>query len=471
MKTLIDKLRKVGRGVKKGLWVATAVASIWTAGCNLCGPDPEPVNYAPVASLSVTPQSVEVNSPVNLELTGTDEDGNDDIIEYKVDVDKGADGTIEETITSPNPINQSWSSDYVGNVKIQGKVTDSQGAVGKATPITINVYPSPAQDYVDISGRLEDCENDGIGRQGIVKVYNALDNSLIGEEHLVNGNFSITLDKLVLELSDGVIIKAITGTSSNPTSYVRTKTFPAGDVNVGNIRVVPYPTFDTGDSNPAINDIDYQRFKTFMNEINASYAGLRRFDLSILEGIEIIDIDPLGSGRNFLSSYTDSQGNVWPTEQDFIKNKIINPNDIRLYVEGRVLNVQKDNFSSTKHYSTSRGYIEPYLGWIIVAPSNISNSETEFFWSLDDDRIKRARIDLGVVNDTVPTHEFGHAFIASNPWTNGHSTILLNPFTIMTATNLKSPPPGDADIKASHIVYESSYQLWEKLDNILGTSF
>jgi len=467
VKSLVNKLRNVGKGFKRGALIVGAVASIWTASCDLCGPKPEP-NHAPVASLYVDPQSVEVNSSVNLQLIGTDEDGNNDIIEYKVDVDKGADGTIEETITSPNPINQSWSSDYVGNVKIEGKVIDSQGAVGKAMPITINVFPSLVEDYVDISGRLEDCENDGIAKQGVIKVYNAFDNSLISQ-HSVNGNFSITLDRLVSEFPTGVIIKTIsTNSSGNQNSYVRTVTASVNsasepDVTVNPIRVVPYPDLNKDGISDNISE-----FKTHIDDINAvNVDGYNELIKSDVWNVGILKTNPANpipgnvfSGENLTTSGTDLY---------VINKRAVEWSNLLFKVTGRNLDIQLNPSLGTA-YTLVDGKISPQRGWQIIAKDiNAGDSGVTYVYGSETPRMVGSaltRLNSSVSESSpTPSHEDGHVYIA----TMGEAVTLNKAYTITWSSGNNLTSPGIADEKVAYIIYEPTYLLREPLDNILGT--
>ena len=547
MKTLLDKIRKVGSGFKRGVLIVAAVASLGVASCTeQCTPNP--INNHSPEITSVPIIQINEGSSYNYDVDATDIDGDtliyslplfppwlsinsntgmvsgvapqvdsDTPFDIEVGVSDGVNSVVtqnytltvknvigpinhspEITSTPTTQVNEESSYNYdVDATDIDGdtliyslsvappwlSINSNTGLISGTTPqvdsdtpfnievgvsdgvnsvvpqsytLTVKNVIGPVEDYLDVEGWLQDNETD-TGKQGTIKIYDSLKNSIGETTTDSSGHFVFHSDsKKATDLSQ-IIIQARSGTYPSWTSYVKTLNASVNsasepDVTVNPIRVVAYPNF--------CSNAD---FKTFMNQINASYTGVRGFDLSQLEGIEIIDVDPLGSGSNFSS-----------TQQDILADKIQDINDIRIYVEGRNLNVQKDSGSLyTKHYSTTSvpDQITPDPGWIIVAPKNIGGGQTSFFWDFDLGKIKRARIDLGVVNDTTPTHEFGHAFIAANPDYNGHSSILLNPLTIMTVDNLKLPPPGVADVKAAHIIYEDTYKTGEGLDDILGTTF
>ena len=464
MKTLIDKLKNSFRKTKL---ILAAAGAIGLASCCIPTPVP-PVNNPPkITSIPIT--QVDEGNSYNYDVDATDSDG--DILNYSmnaapswlsIDSDTGLISGVAPQVVS----DASFDIEVGVSDKVNPIVTQNYTLTVKDTS------QPPVDDYLDVEGYLQDNETD-TEKQGTIKIYDSLKKFIGKTQTESDGHFAYhSNSKKVSDLSGGVIIQARSGTDSNWTSYVRTANASVNsasepDVIVNPIRVVAYN--DLSVWSPSVTP---EQFKTFMNQINTSYAGVRGFELSQLEGIEIIDIDPLGSGSNFS-----------PIQQDTLANKIQDINDIRIYVEGRNLNVQKDSGSLyTKHYSTTSvpDQITPDPGWIIVAPKNIGGGQTSFFWDFDSGKIKRARIDLGVVNDVVPTHEFGHAFIAANPDYDGHCNIPpfyyaspsgANTLTIMTPDNLKLPPPGVADQKAAHIVYENTYQPREKLDDILGISF
>jgi hypothetical protein len=151
-----------------------------------------------------------------------------------------------------------------------------------------------------------------------------------------------------------------------------------------------------------------------------------------------------------------------------------------VYLNGqqKIIPIQIETSPNSQDHYDSTG--NPNPGWIISIPDKtLGGGETSFEYLNDHivtGIINRAIVRLSVVNDAVSTHEFGHVFIASNRYTMGHCTIPpfynvsgTNALTIMTPDNLKLPPPGDADIKAAHIIY--TYLPRARLNDILGKSF
>ena len=135
VKSLINKLKDK---VVKGALVLTAMASL--TGC----PNPVITNYAPEATVSASPNAVKKGESVYLTVDGTDANEKEDIIEYRLDIDKDNDGDIDETYTQSTPIcNKLKTFDEVGTAKVYGTVKDNGGLTNrKETSITI----SPSED-------------------------------------------------------------------------------------------------------------------------------------------------------------------------------------------------------------------------------------------------------------------------------------------------------------------------------------
>ena len=101
------------------------------------------LNYSPVATFNINPRSG--NSPLesSLNLTGTDENGDEDITEYKIEIDRDKDGNIDETLTDSSPI--MITRQFTSNTNIYGTCTDSKGAIGNVGPIEIVVTQPPVE--------------------------------------------------------------------------------------------------------------------------------------------------------------------------------------------------------------------------------------------------------------------------------------------------------------------------------------
>lgn len=100
-------------------------------------------NSPPTASLSVSPTSGDVPLVANINLTGTDPDGDNDIKTYRLNVNG-------EVTTSSTPISITKTFDKEGNVTISGEIIDSKNA--KDTDIkSVTVSTGP---FIDQSVNL-----------------------------------------------------------------------------------------------------------------------------------------------------------------------------------------------------------------------------------------------------------------------------------------------------------------------------
>ena len=567
VKNLVSRL---GKGIRKATLILSAGCMLTYGSCRLFN-----IRRPPTAILDVSPTSGNAPLESRIQLTGEDPDGKEDIMEYKILIDKNKDNTIDEEIIQDYPISitrtfnedtliKGICTDYSGlsdedSIEIQVETTspqepphespppeesgnnppvitsdpvtevnegqgyyydvnatDDEGntleyslapgsadwlkinsqtgeITGKAPPTSsdtsyqVIVEVSDGQDSVtqsytltiknliDISGRLEDNENDEntnyTGKKGLIKIYSASDqNHPIKEVVLMetdNGNFNFRVsdqpvDKFILQ-------GAITNTSGNLESYVRTYTIKDDSGNIIKeldgtkdynnllIRVVPYPDSSKGE------DFSEEDFRKHMEEVNfaSSSIGCERWNLEELQGIEIIEENPF-NGVTFSNE-----------EILLIKNKIQDINDIRIYIEGRELYI--DEFSE-KHYKEDfiNKIITPDQGWIVVVPvlqdiTHEYENDTEIPYDgltfLYDHHltgyIRKAKILLWEKTNTVISHEFGHAL--AFPY---EAYTLKGDKTIMYWSPIL-PSPSPADKKAAYIIYEGTYNPGEKLDDIL----
>lgn len=333
-------------------------------------------------------------------------------------------------------------------------VTEAPTAQPTAEPTAIPIQ------YETISGRLESNEEYGVLKSGEVILY--IDN--IPNQTDSDGNFSFSVPS-----GSNVKLEGAIENNGVQTSYVRTMNL--GNVTQDNtsikLRAVPYPDFDT-DNNGILDNTDYQNFKNYMNDINISKDvagdgkeyGLLKWNLNNFNKIKIFE-------------YNNENGSFSQDQINLIKNKIKCSNDIEKFINGKIIfndnNVNDNNVIEVQDNAPSGSE----SNCIYVVPNNNLNESgaTTFipFYRVTNG----ARIELdpkGIIsgqNNTAITHEFGHAFIASN--LPGHSTLLDN-LTIMRA-NPNGALPKVADIKAGKIVYEDTYNPGERLDDILGMSW
>ncbi len=183
--TLIDQL---GKKIKKGILIALASSVIGSSGCVYPIPNRPPY----ITTFNVSPVSGNVPLEVNIQFEGEDPDGENDIVEYKLTIDR--EGTSnDEVIIHPNPINISRTFSQEEDIKIYGQITDMAEATAESKSVLVSIdNPSLSQNlelinYVDIeySATLSDLE------EAVLKVYhNENPEPII--ERIVNGNFTET---------------------------------------------------------------------------------------------------------------------------------------------------------------------------------------------------------------------------------------------------------------------------------------
>ena len=310
------------------------------------------------------------------------------------------------------------------------------------------------KNLCDISGVLQDVETHS-NQAGIIRLYDASNNSQLGEDPTSDGNFSFESASPVSQIK----LQAQFGDS-----YIRTITLDGTkDYSGISVRAVSAPNFSVSKTD----------FITFMRQINfgdpvESNYGLKRWDLSQLQGIEILAVNPLNSNYSFTQS-----------QQDFIANKITAGNDtesydIRNYVRGKDLSgLIHEDTTPTGIYTNdlTNGMITPKPGWIVVVVDNSDENPGGLTdKNIINNKITGALIRLRTesINDNVVSHEFGHVFIA--PIGEANNTV-SSIYSIMWSGEGNLTKPGVADIKEGQIIYEDSYLPAEKLDDILGMNW
>ncbi len=318
--------------------------------------------------------------------------------------------------------------------------------------------PTPDTDYFDISGRLEDNENHGIGRQGVIKIYDASnpnieDDLKTGDFSDVtplteistdsNGYFSATLDKLNSELPDGIVARAKIGNESTQTSYVRTISFPQGDQSDVLIRAIPYPDFD-GNGTPD----NIAEFKQHVIETNSFQ---RKWDLDQFSKIKIFKY-------NGSDSFTDEQINN-------TINKIKDSENVEKFVNGKEL----DNYIEVVDGSPIE-YWEDNCVYVVPNDNLTGGVGVAYTQEVPGRKLIRGKIEINPcatgTDNPVLTHEFGHIFAET-----GHAVILPSDKTIMLPTGNILLKPGVADIKETKLLYENTHNAGEDVEKVLGTGW
>ncbi len=186
--TLIDKL---GKKVRNAILIALVPLVI--TGCSECIPG-VPNNPPYVTEFNVSPTSGDAPLEVRIQFEGEDPDGENDIVEYKLIIDR--EGTSnDEVIIQPNPINISRTFSQEEDIKIYGRITDMAEATAESNLVSVNIYEPTSfshtlelKNYVDfecsVTSNLE-------GEVLNLKVYHNGDSNPIIEK-TIDGDFNET---------------------------------------------------------------------------------------------------------------------------------------------------------------------------------------------------------------------------------------------------------------------------------------
>jgi hypothetical protein len=482
-KSLLDKLgkgaKRIGRGIRNGVLVATAVTSLGFAGCNLCGPNPEP-NHAPEITSTPTTTQVDEGSPYNYDVDAIDADG--DTITYSltqtpnwlhIDSNTGMISGIAPSVGEETHYN------------INVRVSDGQDTDTQNYSLTVKDIPL-APDNIDISGKLEDCENDErLPVGGVLKAYDTKNpdgsfSDFLGETSTdSNGNFSFTLEEKSVDPSDKIYLRAITGSSSSPTSYTRTIELSATDNNPitdpkGNpaVRVVPYDNPNKSyDDGLLYTDQKRLDFRDHMQRVNFGFRnGLAKWNHG-----ELPD-DALGDNYHPLFKGIQISDGFSLTMQQNIESAIRNSG----YLKAGKINIVigKDHASET-----GWGFIRPSTGG--DAPGTMVYEQNGPY-GISDGYIER--FETNITNNwwseskSLVNHEAFHGVLYpghadSDPKLPNPLLALFNSIMKYTGVDTRYSPqerPAEstpADIKGNYVIDESTYKGMETKDNILGTSF
>ncbi len=153
--------------VKEGALLIAAVSFLGFATCKLN-------NYPTIADLKVSPTSGQPPLFTSINLNGSN--GENNVKEYKIEIDRNQNETIDEVITSPYPIN--IGRQFKVNTDIYGETTDFYGNINRIKQtVTVDNYPPTAifnacrqEDTLDIIVNLEGADLNG--KEDIIE-YNA----------------------------------------------------------------------------------------------------------------------------------------------------------------------------------------------------------------------------------------------------------------------------------------------------------
>ena len=355
-----------------------------------------------------------------------------------------------QPIADPRPDSTSTEQDSGDEGSTSGETT------------TPPVDPIPDTDYVDISGRLQDCESDS-NQPGVIQVYDSRTrnpdgtysyNNLLGETTANSeGKFSLTLENKEINPSDKIYIRART---TNP-SYIRTLELNSVDNNPIRdtranpaIRCVPYPSEDI-DGNGILNEIDYQKYKDHVRTSNVlDGRGLVQYDI---QNIAILETNPLtgdimnGTEKNNLITAIAEWNSVLPSDK---KITIVTPEN------------------GIDYNSTT---LVPRKGLILLVKDSRINDEasgdTELYTYDNPFIVESAlsRFDTTGSLDvtTVPLHELGHALYSPFHSDVGIPSIMASGGTSYLTTGRKY-----ADNKEIKTVRDTTRLPEEDIEDILG---
>jgi len=285
-----------------------------------------------------------------------------------------------------------------------------------------------------ISGQIQNNRTD-FGESSQMNVY---DGSVTQENFL--GHISTSDGTFDFQLNDEVEGPLILRTRLDQNSYVMTISIPVADISGLVTRSHP-------------KDQPYD-LRLHMEEMN---PGFFKWDLITLNGVEIIDNDPLGRGS--LTSAEQSS-----TETTFRANMECYTGN---HPAVRDFYIQKDTVGSERHYSLTGNGLELERDWIFITrdtamtfggfTNNLVGGEGDIYNSV---------IKLNQITPRIVSAEQGHTFITAN---NRHAQTLQSPTTIMRAEGpYLSSSPGLADCEAGTVLYEDTYTAGSSYDNILG---
>lgn len=336
-------------------------------------------------------------------------------------------------------------------------------------------------DMLDIHGFLEDNENHQ-RQAGRIRVYNS-NRFLLGEISVpVSGEFRAQLPHRVSSLTENIFIQGRKIVGQDVLSFIRTMKFPRGDRRNIEMRVVPYAPYTN----------NYGEFEQFMFEL----AGLEphRFDFygEYLRGLPGFE-NFIGLERIRILNhgyFSDSLSVFTPEQQNFMRNKILDINDISGIIGDYRIDPSKIVFGNDPSFSDYTPRVisppDPLLGdWNIIPKKGVIVVTPKTGMGSAAGVAAPFGISLltwgGVIyllpyagsNGTITSHEFGHIFIGG-----GHPTSLPLDQSVMRLLPVITTT-GPADKKAGKIIYErnfmtfppSSYPRLDNLDNILGQSW
>jgi hypothetical protein len=431
------------------LYLGSVILDSYSIVENISTDPGDPVNHPPTATLVVSPRVGLAPLESTLSLNGDDPDSSD-IVEYRLRIDLSNNGSVDETITQPVPIEVTRL--FSEDASVVGEVTDSEGATDSSDAVVIDVT-----DYMDVSGRLEDNETDA-PRMGMVRAYDPADGSLLAEyPTTTGGDFSFTLNKDLSELPDGILLRArmTDSTWDSGWSYIRTVEIASSDHAGLIVRAIPYEVSWTSSDVSAFNEhmgranfwSDEERLAAGMEGfVNGNYRhGLKRWNRGEIEDTVA---HPILKGVRIWTDFSQ-------VERDSIRAAILNSGFVG--IEGlEILDTDSADGAS---------------GWGVVVRSPPGSGPGTALWDSlgGDGYVESFHVYLNTTAPQIVLHEvIWHGLMVCPGHSNGGTVAELFP----SMGRYQSPYPSTTltsiDTKAARIIDEPTYLGMESIDFILG---
>ena len=343
--------------------------------------------------------------------------------------------------------------DQIGEYKVELKFKNPLGEE-YAQNIEGNI-----SDLLDVTGFVEDCEKHS-GSSGKVWVYD-INHKRLGEVSADSlGRFEKQLEQKVVDLPGEIILQArqINPLTENNESYVRTVKLPAGDIRDFLIRVVPYDGL-------AENNISPEDFRRHMAEVVGSVLVqptedtinlnpiIYKWDFGIAPGASSqLDEIIISKTPNSLPA---NEYFFTPDTAEYIRNRILDKNDIGSWFEGKINSSTQVNIVENHAYDSNAD-----SGKIIVYPYNGSlggiTDNGDGYVDVGKVSIKVVKNEGKLVEGPGLAHEFGHV-----SGLMGHAWTIPGTKTIMWWDGRDSSwvqnYPRVADKKTAKALYEDTF--------------
>jgi hypothetical protein len=359
----------------------------------------------------------------------------------------------EPELIEATSLDQKVSLERQGNrlivTGIEGKVGDYDVELKGGSPggVTDTIISGYITDLPDISGQLQDLRTD-LPTQGRIKLYRgSISQSSFLEEIFTdaNGNFYFRASDPIPD-SEKLILRAVSDGGEFPDSnLVRTISIPSRDTSNLIIRSYVYPRvlFDSGVGSEKIIDHLYDMNPDFIR--------------SLVRGMVLVGPDFFNKGSipdETLNLYTnllnDPSGGQCTLEEILPLNVVVDKGDLP---------------ESERHYSNSGLALIPEDGWgVVYRDTTLSKDGSTKPFLNEGNYIKSFRVKMNKLHGGLFIHEtIGHG-LGLAPLDN-HAEILQSPLTIMNPI-VSSEYLGIADCEAFHLLYESTFPLMSKREDI-----